>query len=199
MTDAERRVAVVTGLCEVFARPAMSDAAIDLYLGALADVPVADLERAASRLVQQSRFFPKPAELREAAGHGVVAVADKALRAWADARNGIHEIGAYASVTFVDKTAARTIEAMGGWIAFCKPSQDEEWQRKEFLETYRAMDGAEGEAPARFMGLHEAANGRPPRNIVSIGPAPDAKALPSGERTADQSMAELQRRMATRG
>lgn len=56
---------MVAGLAEML-RESLSDAAIDGYVEALIDVPFDELREGFARVAKYSRFFPRPAEIREA-------------------------------------------------------------------------------------------------------------------------------------
>ena len=69
MTDAERPAfgELLALLGETFNEPVSASRAAAYWL-ALHDVPLAELRPAVTRAIQTCRFFPKPVELREAAG-----------------------------------------------------------------------------------------------------------------------------------
>ena len=112
----------------------ITDLLLRAYWLALEDVPIDDLEREAASHITLSKFFPKPCELR-----GEDTEAD-AVRAWDSAIAAIHMHGAYRHVDFDDAVVNAVIRYMGGWPEFCyfDPS-DEQWRRKEFITTYRAL------------------------------------------------------------
>ena len=112
----------------------ITDLLLRAYWQALQDVPIDDLEREAASHITLSKFFPKPCELR-----GEDAEADS-VRAWDSAIAAIHQHGMYRHVDFEDAVVNAVIRYLGGWPEFCcfDPS-DEQWRRKEFIATYRAL------------------------------------------------------------
>ena len=172
MDETKDRAAILLALMESFGRE-MGEAACEVYLAALADVPLADLKRAATQAMRGSKFFPPAAEIRSLAGIAAPPLDDLAIRAWAVAWRSVSEHGAYVSVAF-DQTTMRAIAAMGGWPAFCHPAQDLEWHRKEFLESFRGLTGQHDSEISHLPGINEngptnRALGRAPAVIVVIG------------------------------
>jgi hypothetical protein len=195
MSTAEQHLAIITGLADYFGAE-LSQPTLRLYLDGLSAVPPGVLEAAARKCVATKTFMPKVAELLDAAGMGERALNDRAELAWGEAWRAVASEGSYASVIFIDPVSARVIDVMGGWPAFCRPTQPDEWHRRQFLDSYRAHAGAEIDpAPVRLAGVHELQSGRVPRHVAVIGKPRDTKALPSGERTDADIMAEIQRRV----
>lgn len=166
MADMRKRLGVIVGLCETFGRE-LSEDALDAYLTALDDLTDDELEHAAGWCLKNREFFPPPAALRAAAGKREPSLGDRAIRAWAEAWDAVTAHGSYASVVFADPATAKTIAVMGGWPAFCRPTQDAEWHRKEFLDTYAGLAGTCEPGPVKLLGIHEKGG----RNVepVAIG------------------------------
>ena len=101
---------IITGLAEVF-NAEVSQVKLALYWEALKDLTADELNQAAGILLRTARFFPAPAELRDAAqpkGSGSIA-------AYRQARDACSRVGSYRSVEFADKRITRAIQLMGGW------------------------------------------------------------------------------------
>jgi hypothetical protein len=65
--DAQAFSTLLVGLAEVF-DVTLTPTRTELYFRALEDLPLQDVQAAASRAMRECRFFPKPAELRDFAG-----------------------------------------------------------------------------------------------------------------------------------
>lgn len=96
----------------------------------------------------EGRFAPKPANLvGKIIGtnkQAEVSVEASAIQAWESAYKAMMKLGQYQSVKLQDRLAMKVIEYMGGWPSFCLMKQSEEqWRRKEFIETYKTLHGSE--------------------------------------------------------
>ena len=194
MNDSRERYTIVLGLAEMFRTP-LSEAAVEMYVAALSDLSLEDLRRAASECIRSCDFFPPPAKMLAAVGRGTQSVADVAIRAWAVVWPAVSEEGSYVSVFIADPVAARVVQAMGGWPTFCQPTQDLEWHRKEFIETYRAMIHDVGDdSPRRLPGIHEKSGGRFETVIIGTLTGEQRKLLTTTERTDAAVMGEITKR-----
>lgn len=192
MASEREKLPVLLGLCEMFSRE-LTEAATGLYLDGIDDLSVDDFRRAATWAIRNCKFFPTVAEIREAAGKGEASREDRAIRAWVEAWAAASDVGAWRSVEFTDPVTARTIAAMGGWPAFCRSEQGEQWRRKEFLETYRGLAGdVEADAPLRLPGLHERGGGV--ARVIVIGSVPDRPRLTTQEPGDFKLLGEVARR-----
>lgn len=118
----------------------LSEAVLSIYLEGLKDIDAARLQDASKQAILTLKFMPKVAELRELSSAGDVMVSDRGVLAWSEAWGQVSSRGSYRSPILSDQIAVETIEAMGGWTAFCLPDCEEQWHRKAFLETYAVMD-----------------------------------------------------------
>ena len=149
MQDRTKFAEILTGLAEVF-NAEVSDAKLALYWEALKDLTADELNQAAGIQLRTARFFPTPAELREAArpkGSG-------SIGAYRQARDACGSVGSYRSVEFKDKRITRTIQLMGGWVGFCTSRQDEHWLSKEFCRVYDSLSDGELEHVPALTGIH---------------------------------------------
>lgn len=125
MTNADRVpfMELMVGLGETYNEP-VSDARMEIYFSAMSDFDIETVRAAANAHARNSKFFPKPAELRELVGGNVE---DRAEIAWnavvglvrrygypgADGRGGAPE--------FPDEATRRAaLELFGGWVALCE-------------------------------------------------------------------------------
>ena len=90
---------------------------VDSYYHALNDLPLERLRAAFDHLTRTGRFFPKPAELREAAGIGMQdAIEEGVLKATEQARKH----GYYGKPTLDPPVMKAVIRVFGSWSAFCQ-------------------------------------------------------------------------------
>lgn len=162
MTDADRPrfAALLGGLGEAFNEP-ISDARLEIYFLALADLPVGDVQAAIAAVLRTQVFFPRPATIREAV-HG--RPSDLTETAWLSWRKAAKRIGGAGSVVFSDPALAETLVAMfGGWPGACYADfSDEMWaaKRKEFDRVYHVFAQRGLTGTRHLAGTQEQANGR---------------------------------------
>lgn len=161
-TDRAPFAELMLGLGETYGEP-ISDARLEIYFAALADLELADVRRAAGLLVRTTKFFPRPVELREACGGGPDgggSADERADLAWVDLLREVRRVGAYGvwnsnkgateppAPNFFDAAAERAaLELYGGWSALCAslPGEGPELlgAAKLFKATYRAYANRE--------------------------------------------------------
>lgn len=181
---AQEFASALGGLAETFGEP-LSAGRIDGYFLALKDLPMEAVLASIARAMRSSRFFPKPAELREfIEGTGD----DLAALAWTRVIRAIERIGTYQSVDFGDPVLHATVDGLGGWSEFWRiermDAREQGFKRAEFVRLYGALRsrGVE-DAPRRLLGQHEVANrergylGKD--ETLVIGPGGSIKALPA--------------------
>lgn len=132
-----------------------TDAALLGYWIALNDCELSQVQAACYRAMRESKFVPKPAELREFI---FGRVEDRGLLAWTDVLRH-SAVGAYAHVDFDDRCINATIRSLGGWPDFLSrlTAKEEKFVRAEFLKAYAgfAASGANGEVCQPLPGLSE--------------------------------------------
>lgn len=176
----------VTALAATF-RQESSAALIQGYWMGLSDLTLADIQSAAAKAIQTSKFMPTPRELRELAS--TMLPTDRAALAWDAAVNAVNFHGYYDSVDFDDRLINAVIRGMGGWMRFNEriEAEDNVWLRKEFEKLYAtyARTGVGSEAVAYLGGFFEqqnagrfAAHVRPPELIFTGLPPHPAGFLP---------------------
>lgn len=126
--DRERFAELMLGVGETYGEP-VSDARMEIYFRALADLTFDDLNVAVSAHVRTQKFFPRPAELREAIGGSVD---DQAEMAWAHVRREVRRVGwtgmepgpngqPQNPPRWPDEATKRAaLELFGGWRALCE-------------------------------------------------------------------------------
>lgn len=158
----------ITALAELFGRE-LSDAGLELYFRSLRDLSPAEFKMAVESCARTCRHFPRPAEILEAA-HG--SGDSRAIEAWIDAWGLVSSVGSYQTPEIYDPVTAKTIEAMGGWPAFCLTEDSESWHRKRFIDTWIALDKRrEHIERTRLAGIADRENAR-----LGCGPDPDEDA-----------------------
>lgn len=160
MTDADRPsfAELMLGIGEAYGEP-VSDARLEIYFAALADLPLAEIRDAANVHVRAEKFFPRVSELREAVGGSVQERADLA---WVELLRQVRRVGYMGTPTWTDPALARAaMELYGGWRALCEslPGDGPELlgAAKLFKATYAAYARREGrQATALPPGREEA-------------------------------------------
>lgn len=121
MTDQDRPAfaTLMLGLGETYGEP-VSDARMEIYFAALADLELEAIRQAANAHVRASKFFPRPAELRDAV---CGSVEDRAELAWMAMLRLVRRYG-YMTVppaeAWLDEATRVTAMGMyGGWRALC--------------------------------------------------------------------------------
>lgn len=138
----------------------MSEARLEGYWLALQDLPIDTVEHGLAHALRSARFFPKPAEIREAL---LGTVEDRARNAWRRVLAAIAHVGTYRSVDFGDLVTHAVIDRMGGW------HQVWGWERlegpellgmeRDFVSLYRlCADRRPTEAPQVLLGQHARCN-----------------------------------------
>jgi hypothetical protein len=149
----------ISGMAATF-RQEVTEAILTGYRMGLDDLPIESIERAVARALQDCRFMPSVAELRDLAGH--LSPSDRAIRAWDVAVHANHLHGYYESVDFDDKVINATIRSMGGWERFCERFEEEDakWIRKEFERLYASFcrSGLSPEAAGPLVGFCDRSN-----------------------------------------
>ena len=127
-------------LAETFGEP-MSDLRTEGYFNALSDLSIAQVNVAVRHAMRSCKFFPKPAELREA----VTGTADEAAqKAWDAVLKEIRRVG-YIGTPSLEPRAIRAVnELWGGWRRLCEtlPAEGPElvgWI-KQFKSTYANVE-----------------------------------------------------------
>ena len=134
----------------------------ELYWSALKHLTDEQFDAACNRLLRTSRFFPKPVDFIEDA-HGDSD--ERAHAAWLVAWDEVSHTGAYRTPRFDDPAITAAVLELGGWVAFCRPTDDETWHRKRFMAAYASADKRRDVLPAilagkQLMGEHDRINQR---------------------------------------
>ncbi len=147
MTNADRPAFAVLmlGLGETYGE-AISDARMEIYFAALADLELRDVRMAANAHVRLEKFFPRPAELRSALQGSAE---DRADLAWQAVLALVRRHGYYnppADDAWPDAvTRKAALNLYGGWRSLCEklPGEGPELlgAAKLFKATFRAYDG----------------------------------------------------------
>lgn len=131
----------------------LSDVQSRVYAEALGDLTLEQLRAACAAALRESRYFPRPAELR---GYVLGNATDAAVLAWAAFERAASAVGAYAPLIVEDECAAEALTAAcGGWPEFCALEGGEAGRCREvFVAAYkRARVEAAHRGPRRLDGL----------------------------------------------
>lgn len=127
-------------LCELHGKDASKPLA-KMYFMALAEFEVEQVMRAIVSHIGTSKWFPKPAEIREAILGPQMPVEAVAEVEAGKVLQAMKEVGSHRSVCFDDAVTMAVIrQGFGGWVQLCTDSRaaDEKWFRKDFVRTYVA-------------------------------------------------------------
>jgi hypothetical protein len=179
MTTADRKTFgdAMTALQVAFGQK--PDVAVtNVYWALLSDLDLPDFLRGVGACGRTLKWFPKPAEIREAAG---VSPASACAEAWDVVRAAIDRFDYTRSVDFGVLVNA-VIRNLGGWRFLCDRSVTDlnVWTRKEFERVYALLsrkDTRELYGPA----LLGAFGGEPVR-IAICGVVPDRQGKIGGDR-----------------
>ena len=123
----------------------------------LHDLDPQQLEKACMRALRESKFFPRPVELRQLAG--TMPINERAIVAWGEVAKAVRGYGSYASVDFDDPVINASIRNMGGWQQLCAKSAEDfdVWCRKDFERIYAALCSScvTEDAACYLVGRHE--------------------------------------------
>ncbi len=86
------------------------------YLMGLSDLSIDDVERGARRALKESRFFPRPSELRELA---VGSADDLAEMAWLELLSEVRRVGSYGTPALGDDLSEAVRCVWGTWVGLC--------------------------------------------------------------------------------
>lgn len=134
LTPEEKAIAAsVTALAETFGRN-LTAAGARIYLAALSDLSVAEVERACIRAAQEAKFMPVPSELRVHAGK--TSPAEEAAHAWDVVLESMNRYDYLRSIDFGPLVNA-VVRNLGGWQWLCSQKDPQlEWTRKEFYRVH---------------------------------------------------------------
>jgi hypothetical protein len=117
--DRSAFAAFMLGLGEVYGEP-VSDARMEIYFGALADLELDEIQQAATAHVRLHKFFPRPSELRDAV---LGASEDRADLRWNDMLRIVRKYGYHRTPpdeAWPDAAMKRAaLDLYGGWKGLC--------------------------------------------------------------------------------
>jgi len=183
----ETAVKATLALARAFNRTA-DEALYTAYELGLEGLTSKQINTAAARALQTSKFMPTPAELRELAGE--VTPRARAIIAW-ESVSKVASSGYYTTVDFDDPVINATVRNIGGWelLTTCEDSAEfESHYRRRFEAAYVALyhHGVSREQAAPLLGYHDRQNalggyamqeplrietGLPPAQVRIHGPA----------------------------
>lgn len=141
MTEQDRGpfAQLMLGIGETYGEP-VSDTRMEIYFRALSDLSLDAIRTAANVHVRSQKFFPRPAELREAIEGNMD---DRAELAWAHVQNEVRRVGYNGTPSWPDEATRRAaMELYGGWIRLCSnlPAYGPELLgfAKQFKATFRS-------------------------------------------------------------
>lgn len=143
----------LAALMEVHGIKDPTESLFDSYWSALRDLPLTAYQVATARALRESKFFPKPAELRNLAGFGEARRKLNAANAWEVVYSAMIKYDYVHSVDFGPLTNA-VVRNMGGWLWLCaRTTTDLTFDRRKFEDLHQQLADtqltAERSAPLR--------------------------------------------------
>lgn len=144
--EKELVVDIITGAAELLNRN-LSKVAVMLFVKAIEDLPYGDISMAFSQSIQENKFFPTPADIRNYCGKCAVAVTAASI---ADQQAGIvvdliRRIGYYGRPVFDDPITARLLSTRWSFRYLCDMTEEEtKWFVKDFKAAYQGALELEG-------------------------------------------------------
>lgn len=165
---------LMVGVGEVYGE-SMSDARMELYWRALSDLSFESVRHAADIHVRTQKFFPRPAELREAVDGRTE---DHAEVAWAAVQALVRKHGYWANPSDIrwpdDVTHHAAMKLYGGWRALCE---------------HLPASGPEMLGTAKLFKAH----------YVAVSRQAQREALPPSREEARNVLADLKAKLDARG
>ena len=155
----------------------LSTLLLKAYWGSLQKFEIEEIETAAGRLMETSRYFPKPVEIIEAITGGAQDINDVAMIQANNVIESVRTVGGYRSVEFDDPTTAAVVKlGWGGWQKLCDELKeaDEKWFRIEFCKIYKAYKSQRIEHHGTLAGRIENTN-----DMLGYTVTPDVKRIES--------------------
>jgi hypothetical protein len=170
----------------------MSADAIRMWVMALADLPIEQIEFAVMDFVRRGTDFPTPAAIRKhALDADGLSDSDRSIVAWDCVRKAISSAGSYRTVDFEDKVINATIRQMGGWVSLCNtPPAELKWVGKDFCKRYEIVCRAAIGDPSPLPGII-ASNGDEVETLRISSVLPPHKASLALSRTDKGSVANI--------
>lgn len=142
---ADRRIAqALVPLLATWPDEGMPPERLRAYALVLADLEPDVLQAAVAQCLSTCRFFPKPAEIRQAAvslktrARGLPSAGE----AWAELVEQIERVGHYNQPTFSNPQIEQALRHIGGWSVVCL-SENPQADRARFLQAYEALERRE--------------------------------------------------------
>lgn len=158
----------------------VSDLTIAVYARCLADVPDDLLSAATVRVVSEGIYYPKPAEIRQAALGLVDPEAPSGVEAWGALCRYIRRWpgggGYFDGEQHVDppplpQRIQRAVDAIGG-LAYVRYSEDTVADRARFVQVYEVMERRRREEARMLPEVREAIRRALPGRMQSAGRVP---------------------------
>jgi hypothetical protein len=167
-------------------RKPLTEQDYDIYTAALGDLPEEAIDAACEKYMQEGKWFPLPANIRE-----MIAVPEKAVNsliaeeAWNAALTWVRrwylgvDMGFDRRAPELDEKQRRGIIAAGGfdWVSSCS-LEKLIWAKKEFIEKFNEQQAVE--ESGNLIGRGEASNIL--KKLRAPTPIPNNKALPAALR-----------------
>jgi len=152
MSDAERSVALALApLLATWPEEEMPPVRIRAYVMVLGDLEPELLQAAVAHCIATCRFFPKPAEIRQAAFdlRSRAEGAPDPMAGWGQVVDEIGRVGSYGMPCFSHQVVTDAVRLVGGWQRLCL-SENMASDRARFVEAYKELQ-TRRESDARML------------------------------------------------
>ena len=158
--DQKRFVEILTATAVLYGKD-LNEMVIDLYYQTFEKYGIDDISAAFTKHIRSSKYFPKPAEIREqlrGVGDDLEARAlQQATAVW----NAIARVGHGSSVYFKDPVTAAVVKGVyGGWCKLASETKEAEqkWFIKDFTTYYQNYARAGAKCYEKQLGWYEHQN-----------------------------------------
>lgn len=151
--------------------PKLSADSLKLWLDALSDLSIDQIEKGIRLFNRESKDYPTPAAIRDYALDGIN-IQDRALVAFSVFRQALRQSRGV-DADFADPIIKPVVRALGGWVQLAEtPSDQFGFVQKRFVDTYVAMHraGVGGEKPVSGYLAREHAHARLNLGIERVDP-----------------------------
>lgn len=134
-------------LADTYNEP-VSEGRAEAYFRALSDLPIETVEQLVTLVTRTSKFFPRPADLRELLPSAVPELGD----AWAELRRAQWSWRPWKHAPQVSEAVSELVAQCGGWRSITEMSEESLWHRvRQIYPVVRERVVASGCDPRQLM------------------------------------------------
>lgn len=149
MTELDRPALAeaLLALSETFNEP-FSDVKAEAYFTALSDLEIGDVLLAMRHALRVSKFFPRPAEIRESIGGTGEDAADAA---WGAVIREVWRVGYIGTPNLDERTLLAVRQLWGGWVRLCETLPAEGPELVGWIKQFKATYASVGKREERLL------------------------------------------------